>query len=776
MRPSLSLGFIVINTALLGVAVAIAAAAWWPIYQHPHFVVMVAITIAIGSAIAVAGAVLRWPAAIVVPVTVVAFAAIGVAVAVPAEALYGVVPTVEGLRALFASVALGWKQLLTITLPVGTYQGLLVPAFVGVLITVVLSLSIALRARRGDIAPAGPVVLFIVGIAFGAREAAWPMQLALGLLAVTLLWLIWRRWHRRRAAIRLHDSTARQRLIGFRTIASAIVVLLVAGALAIGASIGLPPQAERTVLRTSVEQPFDPRDYPSPLVGFRQYLKGGRDDAVIFTVAGLPDGARLRIATLDSYDGVVYAVGSADVSSESGSFTRVPQRFDQSGAAGAPVVVDIAVGDYDGVWLPTVGKFESIDFDGSRSSALRDAFYYNDTSGTAAVLGGLERGDEYTISAVLSGEVRASQLSTLSAGSATVPAVGTVPAELTTRIERYTSGLDGQGERLAAVLTGLSTDGYISHGIDEDAPPSRSGHSADRITELVTAQQMIGDGEQYAVAAALMARQIGFPARVVFGFTPEQGGDGTVEVTGSMVSAWVEVNTAELGWVAVDPTPQEREIPEEEPEDPTTVSRPQSVVQPPIEEQELSDNQSPTEAVDNEQDTTEPWVLLLLAVARVLGWTLVVLGVLVSPFLLIIGAKLRRRSLRRKAANPLARITGGWREFEDAVIDHGFTPPASATRTELAASVAMDDEMRTTSVLVATAADRATFAPARPSADEAAKLWRSVDELTASLDDGLSRWARIRARVSVRSLGGDGVRGLAARQAGRQSRARGSRR
>ena len=31
---------------------------------------------------------------------------------------------------------------------------------------------------------------------------------------------------------------------------------------------------------------------------------------------------------------------------------------------------------------------------------------------------------------------------------------------------------------------------------------------------------MIGDAEQYAVAAAIMVRQLGFPVRVVFGFAP----------------------------------------------------------------------------------------------------------------------------------------------------------------------------------------------------------------------------------------------------------------
>ena len=62
---------------------------------------------------------------------------LGVPLAVPDSALYGVLPTLDGLVSLFTGTALGWKQLLTITLPVGTYQALLVPAFVLVLVTVV---------------------------------------------------------------------------------------------------------------------------------------------------------------------------------------------------------------------------------------------------------------------------------------------------------------------------------------------------------------------------------------------------------------------------------------------------------------------------------------------------------------------------------------------------------------------------------------------------------------------------------------------------------------
>src|SRR5690554_7995776 len=100
------------------------------------------------------------------------------------------------------------------------------------------------------------------------------------------------------------------------------------------------------------------------------------------------------------------------------------------------------------------------------------------------------------------------------------------------------------------MLEGLRAEGYISHGVGEAEPSSRSGHAADRITELLTGQRMIGDAEQYAVAAALMAGELGFPSRVVFGFAPESANAvGVTTITGDNVSAWIEVHTSRHGWV-----------------------------------------------------------------------------------------------------------------------------------------------------------------------------------------------------------------------------------
>ena len=124
------------------------------------------------------------------------------------------------------------------------------------------------------------------------------------------------------------------RFVGLRTLLAAVLILALAAGTAVVAPPSLPPVGTRSVLRTATVQPFEPRNYASPLSGFRTYWQQPKTDDVLLTVRGLPAGARIRIATLDSYDGVVYSVGSAAVDPASGSFSRVPFEFDQAGVSG----------------------------------------------------------------------------------------------------------------------------------------------------------------------------------------------------------------------------------------------------------------------------------------------------------------------------------------------------------------------------------------------------------------------------------------------------------
>lgn len=743
-----SAGYVAVSTAMLFAATVAAASAFWPIYESLGIVIVVAVSLVLGSAIVIVGARFRWPAWVVMLVTVAAFVFVGVAVAVPSEAQYYVVPTLDGLVQLISGVALGWKQLLTISLPVGSYQALLVPAFVLVLTSVVVSLSIAIRSTRPSLAVVPSIIVFAVASALGPRYPDFPLAGPVALLIAVLLWLLWMRWYERRAAINSlveasgapHADTSSA---GLRTVVGAVVILSVAAASGWGIATLAPVSQDRTVLRSAIERPFDPRAYVSPLSGFRQYLQPGMASSLLFTVEGLADDSLVRLATLDSYDGIVYSVGQSESPAESGAFERVPGVVDQSEVSGERATVTVEIANYEGVWLPMVGALESVEFTGSDARRVGDNFFYNSVTSTAAVVDGVRAGDRYVMGIVVPDQPSAAQLAGAEPGSMVVPGITAVPDELIAALDGYVAGVEEPGARLVAAIDGLKAEGYVSHGIGEDAAPSRSGHANDRIAELLGGGRMIGDGEQYAVAAAIMANQLGFPARVVMGFVPS-----SPEVTGADVSAWIEVNTQEFGWVTIDPNPPVREIPEELPEEPTQVARPPTIVPPPVVESETFD---PLTTPESEQDPpAEPDVLgtVLLSILRVAGWTLLGLAIIASPFLLIIAAKLRRRVLRRRAATVIGQITGGWREFEDAVVDHGLTPVAASTRSEVA-SVVGGMPAR----VLAAVADRAVFAPDNPPPAEADRVWFIVDELTKRLGDDKSPWQRFRAKISLRSLG-----------------------
>ena len=87
--------------------------------------------------------------------------------------------------------------------------------------------------------------------------------------------------------------------------------------------------------------------------------------------------------------------------------------------------------------------------------------------------------------------------------------------------------IEAHFQKTGAFSNGLVTEGQL---------PSVSGHSSSRIRNLLTAKQMLGDDEQYAVSMSLMLRHLGIPSRVVLGFypdptSPENGAD-EVRITG----------------------------------------------------------------------------------------------------------------------------------------------------------------------------------------------------------------------------------------------------
>ena len=756
MAPRLRPRFAIVALLLLAVAIMLAAASFWPIHRSPALFVAVGVALAAGIGIGVLGALRRWPAWAVGATTIAAYLLLGVPAAVPGEAAYGVLPTVRGLGDLVAGSALSWKELLTISLPVGSYQTLLIPAFLSTLVGTVVAVSVALRARFGELGAIPPVVLFLIGILFGPTLVSSPLPVALGLLATLLAYVIWFRARRRAAS--LADLAAQTGTVvergsdpsaaGLRRFLGAVVILVLAVSGAVVAQRLAPVGPDRVVLRSAIEVPFDPNDYASPLSSFRRYFQPERADAAMLSVSGLQAGERMRIATLDDYDGVVYSVGGAAGPSASGTFARVPYAIEPSGS-GRQASISVSVGAYGGVWVPDAGSLETIDFGGDRGPELQDSFYYNATSGTGAVVAQLRSGDNYDLDALIPAPVDDTQLTLLEPGSAPLPALGDLPDGLATTLTEYVGGADTPGARLVAMISALKANGYVSHGIG-DEPFSRSGHSADRISELLDSQPMLGDAEQYAVTAALMARSLGYPARVVMGFVVPDATDGSdsVDITGADLSAWIEVNTSAAGWVAVDPNPAVREIPKAQDDEPTQVSRPQSVVQPPPADQPPADDPAPPDVTQSDQTDADPvWLTVLLLALRIAGFIAAAVAIIVAPFLGVIAAKWRRRRRRRTAAQPQLRAAGGWDEYADTAIDYGFEPAPHATRRELAGVIGGAAPAR-----LAAEVDRITFSPDDSTADSADGIWSDVEELRESLGAGRTRWERLRAAISLRSF------------------------
>ena len=755
---------ILLLVALLGAAMV----PWWPTYESGAFVVASTVAILAGTAIGVAGARLHWPAWLVVVAMFGAYLVLGVPAAVPGRALGGVLPTPQGIVDLIAAAALSWKQLVTIAVPVGSYQALLVPPFLLGLIASTCAVTIALRSRRPAAAVIPPAVLLLAGIALGVVHSALAVETGLVFLITAVAWLV-----RVGIASRREITSGRpveaaladaRRVLG----ASALVAVALVGATAASVAMPVPP---RSVVRAELQPPFEPRAQESPLAGFRAAFDPGIAEVRMLEVRGLPAGSGVRIATLDSYDGIVYSVGGSNGTAESGRFTRVPYRLDQPGSSDDRRTLEVTVLGYSDVWVPGLGRLERITFSGPRADALAEGFFYNDVTGTGAVQAGFESGDAFTATSIA--PLDPANLAELQPGTSVLPAAPELPEELARLLDRWAPASDDPGERLQAVIAGFRSEGYVSHGL-RDERASRSGHALDRLAELATDRPMIGDGEQYAVAAALMARRIGFPARVVVGYLPDAaasdedgsgedgarddatddgaGDDTTVFVSGDL-QAWIEVQTAEGEWLPIDPNPEPREIPEKEPDQPTIVSRPQSALPPPAERTPLEELDSDPEfALDDRDDGVEPWVAALLGALTIAGFVVVALVAIISPFLAIIVAKLRRRRLRRRAATPVERIEGGWQEFADTAADYGYQIRPNATRAEQAATVG-----GLAPLVLASVVDRAVFAPGGPADDDDRRVWDTVDELQERLGAPRTRRERLLAAISLTSLGGYAV-------------------
>lgn len=792
-RPSaaISLGALLLSAA----AAALGAASAMPIYRTPQVWLVAGVGWALAAGIVWCGR--RWGWGLMTPVAlIVAFVAVVVPLAVPGALSTGPAGWVRGLSDGLASVALGWKQLLTLTLPVGSYQAVLVPLLVVTMVTTGAIVALALSGRRTAPFAALPVlgpVLF--GVVFGASQVSVPLglgplriqapkELALwaGACVIGAVWVAWSSGIERRAALRLgrlgqpaERSGGVRRNTAMRALSAAVIAVVALGA---GALIAPAVGADRTVPRDSIDPQFVVRQQTSPLASYRSAKRDDEFERTLFTVSGngtLP--TRLRMAVLDDYDGVDFFVDPGG----DGRFTRFPS----GDPIAEPAEVRIRIDGYRGIWLPVAPPLaEPPAFLGPRASELSDSFYINRGSWAAiAVPGGsgLRAGDEYSARMSTAGDVKPAERP--------ADAKPLIDLERTPQLKRWLDEqrLSADRDGLLEAIDRLRQRGYLSHSLTDGegernwiaalAPqygtrfvPSAGGHSIARIEQLfqqLNEQQAaagetsderalvsgIGDDEQFSAAAALIARAMGYDSRVVLGVRlgGERAGVPGVPAcaeacTGENLAAWIEVRGDGGDWAPIDTSPQVAMPPvtldrgEQLPEFPTVPEdRNATVADPP--------SGSSSDSTDPVPDPQRSSFAALWPILKGVGLSALALALLALPLLFVPVAKRLRVRRRRQTAAPEVRALGAWDELVDGYADSGAAPRSRRSRRDIAEELGVPG-----GDWAAWTVDRAVYAREGIGDAEAEQVWAVVDEALLERRQRIGFWGRMRARFSLRSL------------------------
>ena len=795
--------FVLVNALVMVAGSAIAGLALYPVYESTRFVAAIAAATVGGAAAVVLTERLGRGPLVATALVLLVYITGGLMLVVPG-ALVSVDAATDALVELVVGPVTGWKDIVTLPLPLGSFSGTLVPVYALFLAGTALTTWAAIRAPRAwPLAAVGVGLLVFSAVVLGpATRAATPdwlpidtlmsRELAVGLAAfgLTLGWFVWRAAYTRRAARRRARSSEQPRLARRQslqtvggTVAVAVMLLLGVGTAALIAG-PISAQVPREVARTVIDPRLTLASAVSPLSTLRTYYTDDAYDAVLFRVdvtEGEPE--RVRIAALPHFDGDAFTA-SAPPDEPTVRFERVPAFIDAP--AGAQMVeASVIIGVGGGIWVPLVGELGSVEFEGVRRAQLIDGFYYlpETATGIESAGGGVVSGDQYTVR----GYVRDSGSGLAGLGAS--PAAATIdsaliPPALSEWVARQAVTRDGRG--LAELLTRLRERGYLSHALDpapagerytweEDLDgyafaSSAAGHSYDRIERLFlelleredivqgTSEQSlvsgVGDEEQFAAAAALVAAELGFPSRVALGARLTEA-DAELssapactsgECQGRNITAWVEVQGADGRWIAADVTPQ-HEAPlapdttaETDPEHPTDIDpeRAEAIV-PPSSQRGTSDDD------DAFEEHTELGITWLVPSVRIGAAAALIALALLGPFLAIVVWKAARRR-RRRRGTPDQAIHGGWDEYLDNALDAGHEPALIATRAEAASEFGTENGAR-----IAELTDRATFSAAATDSGDAEEFWRLVDADRAAWLAGAGWWGRLRMRLSLRS-------------------------
>jgi len=790
---------------------ALAALIAYPIYAIGFYWVSIAVAVLGGAALAWLNMRFTW-GFVTTALTAIGFWLVAVLPATNPGALTSLPTIGRSWVESVASVIFGWKQLVTIDIPVGTYHGLIGPAFAVFFMASLLSLAVVWRQPRRYWFGLIPVLVASgFGFAFGAPAlgenvriltvtlpVTWSVLggVILVLLSVGYLW--WGTRAVRRSVVvstqgpSLADAASRRRRLRHWGIAIATVLVASILTAVVYSATGLP--STREVLRSNIQPMQDISRQISPLSSFRSWFTNSTKltDTVLTYQGGATVPDRIRVAVMPYFDGQEYRVTPTNATElDAALFRRMPSDLPAPEGATATQTVNVTVGAINQIWVPLVSDLKTVSFTGA-SSPLTDSFFINTNTDAGVVVPGSAAGATYSVTSYV--RDTPIDIATLKAQSSSVSesirrAVPEV-SQLEAWVElQQKKGMDlSSGAGFQRLVETLRAHTFLSHSLQAPTAsanarvwtsllpgytfePSASGHSIGRLEKMFKAlvdretarprgtdAQLVAaaaDDEQIASAVALIAGLQGYQSRVVMGFhtakaTGAQAGIQPCDkgvCTGANMAAWVEIAGSDGNWVALDVTPQfENKISpqsqqRQDPKNGTPVTSDTSKILPP-------EPANPAAGASKPKDQGFVFDLSgLIEILKFVGLVLLIAFILISPFALVIGTKIRRRRERKHTADPSLAIIGAWDEYIDTVLDFGESIPVRSTRSEIARS-----QTRERASALALLADEAAFAPYDPPASSVEQAWALVDDQRSEYIEEKSVWRRYFAWLSLRSF------------------------
>jgi transglutaminase-like putative cysteine protease len=680
----------------------------------------------------------------------------------------GGVPT-PGAYADFASGLIdGWADLLSAAPPADITGELRALPFTVAWLAAAIGGEVARHTRRPGLPAIGPILALALSLLFTVEERWLALAQGAGILAGTLALITVSQRHGRRVAVSATDdefdaaavSTNRRRL----AFGAVLVVGAVIAAPIVGPRLPLAEAHDRFDLRRYQVPPFDPLAVPSPLVQLKASLKDDRREDVVFTVTG-DEVDRWPVAVLTDYDGVVWTVADPDRHAAAAEFvpvdTQLPELDDELPPGGRTVEHTVEIHDLGGFFLPAAGTPVRLTFTDDPDPRM------NLGTGTVALPGGLPSEFTYQVTSAV-GPV---------AGDAELDGAPITPVDRSEELELLpppvlnlaadlTEGKQTGWEQMAAIR-----DKFVEQGFYDVTPDTPPGHSYARIAEMLSdPARIVGYEEQYAAAAAVIARVAELPARVVVGYRlpADRWRNGSAEVHAGDIAAWVELDAGPLGWVPVDVTPDRSRTPDPETQGSTTEQiavpnpppppPPPPEIPPPRQEDDEVENEESFEPIAHQFERSGGLGVVAWVAIGAAGVPLLLLVLFAA---LVVAWKVLRRRRRRRRGSTTAQVAGAWAEAVDRCTETGLPKPKRTTPHEAVGIYASDGSLGDVEAdlrRLAGEVDRAAFAAEPPGPAHVERAWTCSDRVTAELRRRRGATQRLRMRLDPRPLLRDEVK------------------